>query len=341
MHINTELTTILDKYIGTDYKYNLEKLEDLLKYKDDEKVLNDLKAMKHAKKVELAERIKRLEGIEIDPNSIFDIQVKRLHQYKRQLLNILHIIYLYLRLKNDEEFKKNFHPQTFIFGAKSAPTYYMAKRIIELINAASHVINNDEDTNDLLKVVFVVNYNVTYAEYIMTAADLSEQISTASKEASGTGNMKFMMNGALTIGTMDGANVEIVGLAGEENNFIFGMRAEEVLKKYEENNYNLRTIYENDQRLLDVFKFIETLDENPNYFDEIKDDLLNSDYFFVLADFDAYVKAQELANQNYKDSDDWFKKVIINIAKSGFFTSDRTISQYNDDIWKLEKIKIK
>jgi len=341
MHINPELVSLLDETIGTNWRNDLNELEKLLEFKDDKNVIKLVKEMKHARKVDLANRIKRLEGIEIDPNSIFDIQVKRLHQYKRQLLNILHIIYLYLRLKNDEEFKKNFHPQTFIFGAKSAPTYYMAKRIIELINAASHVINNDEDTNDLLKVVFVVNYNVTYAEYIMTAADLSEQISTASKEASGTGNMKFMMNGALTIGTMDGANVEIVGLAGEENNFIFGMRAEEVLKKYEENNYNPRTIYENDQRLLDVFKFIETLDENPNYFDEIKDDLLNSDYFFVLADFDAYVKAQELANQNYKDSDDWFKKVIINIAKSGFFTSDRTISQYNDDIWKLEKIKIK
>src|SRR5690554_613644 len=340
-HINQELVSLLDKTIGKAWHKDLNKLEDLLEFKDDKKVQKLVKDMKHAKKVQLAERIKKLEGIEIDPNSIFDIQVKRLHEYKRQLLNALHIIYLYLRLKKDPEFKKNFHPQTFIFGAKAAPTYYMAKRIIELINVASKVINADEETNDLLKVVFVVNYNVTYAEYIMTAADLSEQISTASKEASGTGNMKFMMNGALTIGTMDGANVEIVGLAGEENNFIFGMRAEEVLKKYEENNYNPRTIYENDQRWLNDFKFSETLDENTKHIDDIKDDLLNSDYFFVLADFDAYVKAQELANQNYKDSDDWFKKVIINIAKSGFFTSDRTISQYNDDIWKLEKIKIK
>ena len=215
----------------------------------------------------------------------------------------------------------------------------MAKRIIELINVASKVINADEETNDLLKVVFVVNYNVTYAEYIMTAADLSEQISTASKEASGTGNMKFMMNGALTIGTMDGANVEIVGLAGAENNFIFGMTAPEVLEKYAKNNYNPREIYENDQRLIDVFNFIETLDENPHHFDSIKHNLLNSDYFFVLADFDAYVKAQELANANYKDSADWWKKVIVNIAKSGFFTSDRTIGQYNEDIWKLDKIK--
>ncbi|HHT55310.1 MAG TPA: glycogen/starch/alpha-glucan phosphorylase, partial [Acholeplasma sp.] len=236
-HINQELVSLLDKTIGKAWHKDLNKLEDLLEFKDDKKVQKLVKDMKHAKKVQLAERIKKLEGIEIDPNSIFDIQVKRLHEYKRQLLNALHIIYLYLRLKKDPEFKKNFHPQTFIFGAKAAPTYYMAKRIIELINVASKVINADEETNDLLKVVFVVNYNVTYAEYIMTAADLSEQISTASKEASGTGNMKFMMNGALTIGTMDGANVEIVGLAGAENNFIFGMTAPEVLEKYAKNNY--------------------------------------------------------------------------------------------------------
>ena len=340
-HINQELVSLLDKTIGKSWHKDLNKLEDLLEFKDDKKVQKLVKDMKHAKKVQLAERIKKLEGIEIDPNSIFDIQVKRLHEYKRQLLNALHIIYLYLRLKKDKEFKKNFHPQTFIFGAKAAPTYYMAKRIIELINVASKVINADEETNELLKVVFVVNYNVTYAEYIMTAADLSEQISTASKEASGTGNMKFMMNGALTIGTMDGANVEIVGLAGAENNFIFGMTAPEVLEKYAKNNYNPREIYENDQRLIDVFNFIESLNENPHHFDSIKHNLLNSDYFFVLADFDAYVKAQELANANYKDSADWWKKVIVNIAKSGFFTSDRTIAQYNEDIWKLDKIKIK
>src|SRR5690554_6360904 len=339
MHINPELVSLLDETIGTNWRNDLNELEKLLEFKDDKNVIKLVKEMKHARKVDLANRIKRLEGIEIDPNSIFDIQVKRLHQYKRQLLNILHIIYLYLRLKNDEEFKKNFHPQTFIFGAKSAPTYYMAKRIIELINAASHVINNDEDTNDLLKVVFVVNYNVTYAEYIMTAADLSEQISTASKEASGTGNMKFMINGALTIGTMDGANVEIVGLAGRENAFIFGMSAAEVQEKYIKNNYKPRAIFENDERLVNVFNFIETLHENPHHFDTIKHNLLNSDYFFVLADFDAYVKAQELANQTYQDSDKWWDMVLMNIAKAGFFSSDRTIAQYNEDIWHLKKIK--
>ena len=208
-----------------------------------------------------------------------------------------------------------------------------------LVNTVSKVINSDFEVNDLIKVVFVENYNVTYAEYIMTAADLSEQISTASKEASGTGNMKFMLNGALTIGTLDGANVEIAELAGPENEFIFGMTAKEVLDMYEKNNYKPREIYDNDQRLIDIFEFIQTLNKNPHHFDNIKHSLLNSDYFFVLKDFDAYVKAQEIANNNYKDKDNWFEKVIVNIAKAGFFTSDRTIEQYNNDIWHLTKIK--
>lgn len=341
MHINKELVEILDQKVKGNWRSDLSLIEELYEYRDDQDVKALVKKMKQARKQDLADRIKALEGIELDVNSIFDIQVKRLHEYKRQLMNILHIIYLYNRLKTDHEFKNNFHPQSFIFGAKAAPSYYIAKRVIELINASSKVINNDPDTNELLKVVFVENYNVTYAEYIMTAADLSEQISTASKEASGTGNMKFMLNGALTIGTMDGANVEIVGLAGRENNFIFGMTADEVNEKYEKNNYKPREIFENDQRLIDVFEFIKTLDSNPHHFDSIKHNLLNNDYFFVLADFDSYVKAQEIANQAYKNQDDWFKKVIINISKAGFFTSDRTITQYNDDLWKLDKIKLK
>ena len=341
MHINKELVDILDKKVKGNWRKDLSLIEELYEYRNDKEVKALVKDMKQARKQDLADRIFELEGIELDVNSIFDIQVKRLHEYKRQLMNILHIIYLYNRLKTDKTFKKNFHPQSFIFGAKAAPSYYIAKRVIELINAASKVINNDPETNELLKVVFIENYNVTYAEYIMTAADLSEQISTASKEASGTGNMKFMLNGALTIGTMDGANVEIVGLAGRENNFIFGMTAKEVTDKYEKNNYKPREIFENDQRLIDVFEFIKTLNPNPHHFDSIKHNLLNSDYFFVLADFDAYVKAQELANQAYKDQDDWFEKVIINISKAGFFTSDRTIGQYNDDIWNLDTIKLK
>jgi starch phosphorylase len=254
-------------------------------------------------------------------------------------MNILHIIYVYQRLKSDEAFKKNYYPHSFIFGAKAAPSYHMAKAVIELIDTVAEVVNNDKDTNGLLKVVFVENYNVTYAEYIMPAADLSEQISTATKEASGTGNMKFMMNGAITIGTMDGANVEIVQEAGKENNIIFGLSAEEVSKIYEKNGYKPREIYDQDPRLQNVFKFIRTLKKNPAHFDYILNNLLNSDYFLVMKDFDSYVKAHEVANEAYKDREGWLHKSIMNIAHSGFFTSDRTIANYNKDIWHLETIK--
>lgn len=338
LHINHQLTDVLDKYIGTSYKKDLRDLKKLEEFIKDDNLKKLVYEMKLAKKKELVKVIEEREGIQLDENSIFDIQIKRLHEYKRQLLNILHVIYLYLRLKKDEEFKKNFHPQTFIFGAKAAPSYVMAKGIIELINKASKVINNDKDTNHLLKSIFVTNYNVTYAEYLFPAADLSEQISTASKEASGTGNMKFMVNGALTIGTLDGANVEIVEHAGIENAFIFGLKADEVNEIYKYNNYKPRLIYENDQRLKDVFEFIKTLDSNPYHFDFILHNLLTSDYFLVLKDFDAYVKAQELANKTYKDFNKWFEMVIMNIANSGFFSSDRTILDYNKDIWHLEKI---
>ncbi|MDY0277572.1 MAG: glycogen/starch/alpha-glucan phosphorylase [Acholeplasma sp.] len=338
IHTNQELVELLNNAIGTDWQKDLKLLKELEKFAEDEKFLNKLYKVKQTKKEQLADRIRMFENISLDANSIFDIQVKRLHEYKRQLMNILHVIYLYLRLKKDSEFKKNFHPQSFIYGAKAAPGYYVAKKVIELINAVGKIVNNDLDVNKHLKVVFVENYNVTYAEHIMPGADLSEQISTASKEASGTGNMKFMMNGALTIGTLDGANVEISDLAGVENEFIFGMTAKEVNEKYRVNNYHPREIYEKDQRLIDIFDFISTLNENPHYFDTIKHNLLNSDYFFVLADFDSYVKAQEHANQLYKNKKEWFKKVVYNIANSGFFTSDRTINEYNRDIWHLDKI---
>jgi len=281
----------------------------------------------------LADRIYADQGVLLDVNSIFDIQVKRLHEYKRQLMNILHVIYVYQRLKNDESFKQNYVPHSFIFGAKSAPSYYIAKMIIELIGVASEVINDDEETNHLLKVVFVENYNVTYAEYIMPAADLSEQISTASKEASGTGNMKFMMNGALTIGTMDGANVEIVHEAGIENEFIFGMSSDEVNELYKNHSYNPKEVFDKDQRLKDVCEFVAALKPDRTYFKAIQDSLLGGDHFFVLKDFDAYVKAHEAANEAYKDQKGWLKSSIMNIAHSGFFTSDRTIANYNKDIW--------
>ena len=340
IHTNKELVQILDEKIGASWRDDLTQLELLDPFKDDEATQKQIDDMKRSKKQALADRIYQEQGVQLDVNSIFDIQVKRLHEYKRQLMNILHIIYVYQRLKSDETFKKNYYPHSFIFGAKAAPSYHMAKAVIELIDTVSDVINNDKDTNDLLKVVFVENYNVTYAEYIMPAADLSEQISTATKEASGTGNMKFMMNGAITIGTMDGANVEIVKEAGIENNIIFGLSAEEVSKIYEKNGYKPREIYDKDVRLQNVFKYIRTLHKNPAHFDYILNNLLNSDYFLVMKDFDSYVKAHEVANDAYKDRKGWLHKSIMNIAHSGFFTSDRTIANYNKDIWHLEKINL-
>lgn len=341
IHTNKELTKILDDTIGKSWRQDLTKLELLEAYKDDSKVQKLIDQMKLSKKQALADQIYERQGVKLDVNSIFDIQVKRLHEYKRQLMNILHIIYVYQRLKTDPVFKENYHPHSFIFGAKAAPSYYMAKSIIELIDTVAELINKDETVNHLLKVVFVRNYNVTYAEYIMPAADLSEQISTATKEASGTGNMKFMMNGALTIGTMDGANVEIVREAGKDNNVIFGLSAAEVSEIYAHNGYKPREVYDKDIRLKNIFKFIRSLKENPGHFDYILNNLLNSDYFLVLKDFDEYVEAHDIANEYYKDRKGWLSKSIMNIAHSGFFTSDRTIGNYNKDIWKLEKINFK
>jgi glycogen phosphorylase len=330
--------SILDEKIGTTWRHDLTELKKLEQFIHDQKTKEQVYAMKHAKKQALADRIFKLQGVKLDTHAIFDIQVKRLHEYKRQLMNILHIIYVYQRLKSDPVFKASYYPHNFIFGAKAAPSYHMAKAVIELIDTVADIINNDEETNDLLKVVFVRNYNVSYAEYIMPAADLSEQISTATKEASGTGNMKFMMNGAITIGTMDGANVEIVENAGKDNAFIFGLSAEEVTRIYQNNGYKPREIYEHDPRLQKVFQYIRTLHPNPQHFDYILNNLLNSDYFLVMKDFAAYTEAHELANEAYKDTSKWQEMMIANIANSGFFTSDRTIEQYNRDIWKLKKI---
>ncbi len=339
IHINPELTNILNTLIGSEWQKDLSLIKGLEKYKDDVEVKEQIKAMKLAKKRSLIKKIKEDTGVALNENAIFDIQIKRLHEYKRQLLNILNIIHTYIRLKSDSKFKKQFHPQNFIFGAKAAPSYVMAKGIIELINKASRVINNDPETNKLLKVVFVENYNVTYAEYLFPAADLSEQISTASKEASGTGNMKFMLNGAVTIGTMDGANVEIVQEAGIDNNIIFGLNSDEVNTIYKNNGYVPRMIFDADERLQKVFEFIRKLTTNPTHFDFILQNLLTSDYFLVLKDFDSYVAAQERANKIYQDQDKWWHMIIMNIANAGFFTSDRTIANYNQDIWKLEQIK--
>jgi glycogen phosphorylase len=339
IHTNQELVQILDEKIGQDWRKDLTKLTKLMSYQKDKDTKAKIRAMKLAKKQALADRIYKLQGVELDVNSIFDIQVKRLHEYKRQLMNILHIIHVYLRLKSDEAFKKSYYPHSFIFGAKAAPSYHMAKAVIELIDTVSDIINQDQDTKHLLKVVFVRNYNVTYAEYIMPAADLSEQISTATKEASGTGNMKFMMNGAITIGTLDGANVEIVEKAGSDNAFIFGLTADEVHHIYKNNGYKPREIYEADPRLQQVFQYIRNLNPNPQHFDYILNNLLNSDYFLVMKDFDGYAKAHEIANKAYKNQSKWAEMQIANIANSGFFTSDRTIEQYNDEIWKLRRIE--
>jgi starch phosphorylase len=258
-------------------------------------------------------------------------------------MNALHILYVYNRLKTDPEFKANYYPHTFIFGAKSAPSYVFAKKVIKLINTIADKVNNDTDTSSLLKVVFAVNYNVTYAETIIPAANVSEQISTASKEASGTSNMKFMMNGAITIGTLDGANVEIKDFVGDENIVIFGMNAKEVTDLYANGGYNPREIYENDPRIhlvLDQLTngFFDKVAEDE--FQMIRDNLINQDHYFVLRDFDSYVKAQEKINELYKDQKKWLRMSILNTAKSGFFTTDRTMRQYNDDIWHTTPLVI-
>ncbi len=339
IHTNHELTSLLDEVIGTTWRKDLMELKNFEAFKDDQHVLDKVDEMKLAKKQALALKIYKEQGVKLDVNSIFDIQIKRLHEYKRQLMNILHIIYVYQRLKSDATFKENYVPHSFIFGAKAAPSYFMAKQIIEMINRVSEIVNADKDTNDKLKVVFVKNYNVTFAEYLMPAADLSEQISTATKEASGTGNMKFMMNGAITIGTLDGANVEIVDYAGKENAFIFGLTSQEVTELHQKNGYMPREIYDRDVRLQQVFQFVRQLHPNPQHFDYVLNNLLNSDYFLVMKDFASYLNAHEKANEAYKDRYHWLRMSLINIANSGYFTSDRTISQYNEDIWKLRKIE--
>lgn len=341
LHSNPELANIIDM-VSNNWVKDPEELEKLLPKAKTKKYIKLFKDMKLKKKISLASRIQKEQGIKLDPNSIFDIQVKRMHEYKRQLMNALHIMYVYNKIKNDEEFKQNYYPHTFIFGAKAASGYYYAKLIIKLINTIAEKVNKDEETNNLLKVVFVENYNVTYAEQIMPACDISEQISTASKEASGTGNMKFMMNGALTLGTMDGANVEIAELVGEENIFIFGLTSDEVNKLSNENVYNPKDIYNSSKDLKNVIDqltngFFENVETSE--FSEIKDKLLNEDSYYVLEDFEGYRQAHERANNYYKNQDKWNESCMINIAKSGYFSSDRTINQYAKEIWNIKKMK--
>lgn len=342
LHINPELVEILNEYCGEDWVKHPDSLEKLLPYADDPVLQDKIIQMKRRRKEALANMIYKSQGVSLDTSSIFDVQVKRLHEYKRQLMNALHVMAVYNRLKRDAEYRKNYHPHTFIFGAKSAPSYVFAKKVIKLINTIADKINNDYETNSYLKIVFVVNYNVTYAETIIPAANVSEQISTASKEASGTSNMKFMMNGAVTCGTLDGANVEIKDFVGDENIVIFGMNAKEVTDLYAQGGYNPYEIYENNPVLHEVIDqltngFFENV--SPDEFTMIRDNLLTRDNYFVLKDFDAYVKAQEQINELYKDTKKWTHMSIVNIAKSSFFTTDRTMRQYNEDIWHVEPIE--
>lgn len=339
---NPEIVSILKDTIGDAWITDTSKLEGLVKFANDASIQKRFETMKLARKQALADKIYKEQGVKLNPHAIFDIQVKRLHEYKRQLMNALHIMHLYNELKSNPEMRKQFYPQNFIFGAKAAPTYWFAKKVIKLINTIADKVNNDPDTNELLKVVFVEDYNVTYAETIMPAADLSEQISTASKEASGTGNMKFMMNGAITIGTLDGANVEIADFVGEENIIIFGLNAKEVTDLYKKGNYQPYEMYQKDPRIKKVLDQLTNgfFEKVPPYeFEDIRRNLLERDVYLVLKDFDAYVAAQAKANKLYQNRPQWLKMSIMNTAKSGFFSTDRTMAEYNKDIWHVEKIK--
>ena len=343
VYANRELASFITQKLGTDqWKYDLSLLKDLEKYLDDEKVLNELLNIKQIKKDQLAKYILEKEGIKVDPTSIFDIQVKRIHEYKRQHLNILHIIYLYHKLKKNPDM--DFTPTTFIFGGKAAPGYFRAKGMIKLANEVARVVNSDPDVNKKLKVVFVENYRVTYGEKLFPAADVSEQISTAGKEASGTGNMKFMLNGALTLGTLDGANIEIFDHAGEENNYRFGATVEELNEIMD--TYNPVEYYSKDSDIKDVVDSLvsgEFEDNNTYMFLDIYNELINpqngqrGDSYFLLKDFKSYAKAHEKINKEYRDRLEWSRKCLKNIANAGFFSSDRTILDYANDIWKIDQ----
>ena len=340
LNSNPELAKLITSKIGDSWIKDMSNISAFKKFKDDEKVLAKLEDIKLENKKKLAKYIKEHNGIDIDVNSIFDVQVKRLHAYKRQLMNIFHIIYLYQRMKNDPNFK--IYPHTYIFGAKAAPSYVYAKKIIELILAVSKVINNDPDVSPYLKVVFIENYGVSLAELIIPAADISEQISTAGKEASGTSNMKFMMNGAVTLGTMDGANIEIAELAGEDNEIIFGLRNEEVEELNRNGSYSPWQMYNSDLRIKGIMDSLfdgEWTSYRADKFRMIFDEIMNNnDQYFILKDLPSYIDAQERAAELYQQRKLWNKMCLVNIASSGFFSSDRTIESYAKEIWKLEKI---
>ena len=346
-HGNPLLADWINDKIGNDWVTNLPHIEKLAIYAEDEKAQQEFMNIKYQNKLRLADYILKHNGIEVNPRSIFDVQVKRLHEYKRQLLNILHVMYLYNKIKEHPDM--DFYPRTFIFGAKAAAGYRNAKLTIKLINNVAEVINNDRSINGKIKVVFIEDYKVSNAEWIFAAADVSEQISTASKEASGTGNMKFMLNGAVTLGTMDGANVEIVEEAGEENEFIFGMSAQEVIEHEAKKDYDPMQIFNNDQEVRQVLMQLINgfySGNDSELFRPLYNSLLNTqetqyaDTYFILKDFRSYAQAQERVEEAYRDEKRWAKMAMLNVAHSGKFTSDRTIQEYVDDIWHLDKVTV-
>ena len=333
---NKELAACITKTIGDGYKTNADELEKLLAHMDDSALLDEIRKIKQNKKEALAAYIKENEGEEINPNSIYDIQIKRLHEYKRQQMNALYIIHKYLEIKAG---KKPSTPITFIFGAKAAPAYIIAQDIIHLLLCLQEIVNNDPDVKDYMKVVMVENYNVSYAEKLIPACDISEQISLASKEASGTGNMKFMLNGAVTLGTSDGANVEINDLVGDENIYIFGEKSEQVIKHYEKADYVSKKFYEESEVIKEAVDFIigeQTMAVgNEERLTRLYKELINKDWFMTLLDLEDYIATKDRMFEDYRNEEKWKKMMLVNIAKAGFFSSDRTIAEYNRDIWKL------
>ena len=337
MSCNRELSTYLAQTIGDGFKKDADKLEKLLEYKDNTDVLNQIAQIKMNRKQDLVAYVKETEGVTLNPDSIFDIQIKRLHEYKRQQMNALYIIHKYLEIKAG---KKPVRPLTFIFGAKAAPAYIIAQDIIHLLLVLQEIVNNDPDVKQYMTVLMVENYNVTYAEKLIPACDISEQISLASKEASGTGNMKFMLNGAVTLGTSDGANVEINDLVGDDNIYIFGAKSEEVIEHYAKADYVSKDYYEKSPVIKEAVDFIVGKQAlavgHKENLERLYKELLNKDWFMTLLDLEAYIKEKDKAFADYEDRNKWKKMMLVNIAKAGFFSSDRTIAEYNRDIWKLK-----
>ena len=336
MHCNLELSEYISSLIGDSWKKDSSNLEKLLEYQNDTKVLNHFLKIKQKNKQKLCMHLKEKQDLDIDPNSIFDIQIKRLHEYKRQQLNALYAIYKYKQIKSGQLPQR---PITMIFGAKAAPAYTLAKDIIHLILCLQKLTLSDPEVSPYLKVIMVENYNVTEASHLIPACDISEQISLASKEASGTGNMKFMLNGAVTLGTMDGANVEICNLVGKDNIYIFGKSSQEVIQLYETSGYHSDQYYDNDPLIQNLVDFIISKEMirigDPENLCRLYKDLISKDWFMTLLDLKEYIAVKENVMADYEDRMNWAEKMLINTAKAGYFSSDRTIAEYNRDIWKL------